>query len=97
MAVQLELPVPAEHLACAEPLRLLIADDEPLARELLRRYVGAVPRRRRWSASAATGDELAEALARRRPDVALLDIRMPGAGRLRRPRRAARGSRRCRP
>lgn len=61
-----------------ETLRVVLADDEPLARELVRGYalghadltvVG----------ECETGDALVEALARLRPDVALLDIRMPGA------------------
>jgi two-component system, LytTR family, response regulator len=64
-------------LMSREPLRLLIADDEPLARDLVRRYaqhhtgIDVV-------AECRTGDELATALGRVQPDVALLDIRMPG-------------------
>ena len=63
-----------------EALRLLIADDEPLARDLLRRYIAGVPDVRLVS-ECATTDEVAAVLAREgeRPDVALLDIRMPGA------------------
>jgi two-component system, LytTR family, response regulator len=58
-------------------LRLLIADDEPLARDLLRRYAAAVPGLD-LVCECATTDAVAEGLARERPDVALLDIRMPG-------------------
>ena len=61
-----------------EALRLLIADDEPLARDLLRRYIAGLPDVRLVSECATTG-EVAAGLARERPDVALLDIRMPGA------------------
>jgi two-component system LytT family response regulator len=59
-------------------LRLLIADDEPLARALARRYASAQPDVDVVS-ECASGDELARALPEVRPDVALLDIRMPGA------------------
>lgn len=60
-----------------ERLRLLIADDEPLARALLRDYaqlacdVEVV-------AEADSGNQLADRIADSRPDVALVDIRMPG-------------------
>ena len=58
-------------------LRLLIADDEPLARDLLRRYIGAVPGLTLVCECEST-DDVEAGLARARPDVALLDIRMPG-------------------
>ena len=61
-----------------EVLRLLIADDEPLARDLARRYAAAQPDLEVVS-ECASGDELARALPEIRPDVVLLDIRMPGA------------------
>ena len=61
-----------------EPLRLLIVDDEPLARGLMRQYADAEAGVE-VIGEAATGEELADALARARPDVALVDIRMPGA------------------
>ncbi|HUL71697.1 MAG TPA: LytTR family DNA-binding domain-containing protein [Vicinamibacterales bacterium] len=60
-----------------EALRLLIADDEPLARDLVRRYAADQPGVLVVS-ECASGDELARALPAVRPDVALLDIRMPG-------------------
>ena len=67
-----------------DTLRLLLADDEPLARELVRGYSHAQDGLEVVS-ECATGDELADTLASHRPpaipgiDVALLDIRMPGA------------------
>src|SRR5262245_14224887 len=70
--------MPTSAKATAGLLRLLIADDEPLARELLRRYadgIGGV----RLVRECATGDDVAASLIEDRPDVALLDIRMPGA------------------
>src|SRR5262245_6182372 len=64
-----------------DTLRLLVADDEPLARELVRGY-SASQAGLEIVGECATGDELAETLAPQPPraiDVALLDIRMPGA------------------
>jgi two-component system LytT family response regulator len=60
-----------------ESLRLLVADDEPLARELIRRYAAGQPGIT-IVAEAASGDELAEELARTPVDAALVDVRMPG-------------------
>lgn len=60
-----------------DALRLLIADDEKLARDLVRRYA----ERERdviIVAECADGDELALELPRAKADVALLDIVMPG-------------------
>jgi two-component system LytT family response regulator len=59
-------------------LRLLIADDEPLARDLLRRYAAAVPGIA-LVCECTTTEEVAAGLARERPDDALLDSRLPGA------------------
>jgi two-component system LytT family response regulator len=58
-------------------LRLLIADDEPFARTLVRQYAAADPGIE-IVAECETGDDLAPALAAVRPDVVLLDVRMPG-------------------
>jgi two-component system, LytTR family, response regulator len=60
------------------PLRVLIADDEPLARELVRRYVMSMHDAEIVS-DRADGDAFAAALATRDIDVVLLDVRMPGA------------------
>ena len=60
-----------------ERLRLIIADDEPLARALVRQYA-STDEGLEVVGEAATGDELSEALAHERPDIALVDIRMPG-------------------
>jgi two-component system LytT family response regulator len=62
----------------AEPLRLLIADDEKLARDLVRRYVES-ERDVVIVAECNDGDDLARELPRVRADVALLDIVMPGS------------------
>jgi two-component system, LytTR family, response regulator len=58
-------------------LSLLIADDESLARDLVRRYA-ASQSGLEIVAECSSGDELADALRNARPDLMLLDIRMPG-------------------
>jgi two-component system LytT family response regulator len=58
-------------------LRLLLADDEPLARTLVRQYAAEHPQIE-IVAECQSGDEVRDGLASARPDVALLDIRMPG-------------------
>ncbi len=57
--------------------RVLIADDEPLARERLARLVEAIPECNVCGA-AADGREVLTVSAESAPDVVLLDIRMPG-------------------
>ncbi|MGF2735445.1 LytR/AlgR family response regulator transcription factor [Marinobacter sp. DUT-1] len=58
-------------------LDILIADDEPLARERLRRLVDALPGYR-ICGEAADGDSTLQKVAELEPDILLLDIRMPG-------------------
>jgi two-component system LytT family response regulator len=60
-----------------EPLRLIVADDEALARKLARQYAARVPDVEIIAECADTG-ELEVALARQHVDAVLLDIRMPG-------------------
>ena len=66
------VPVPV-----AKELRVIVVDDEPLAREdivqLLSRRAGV-----HVVATCANGIEALDAVRRLRPDVLLLDIRMPG-------------------
>lgn len=59
------------------PLRVLVADDEPLARQLVRRLLEAQADVI-LVAECADGDSLAGALEREAVDVMLLDVRMPG-------------------
>lgn len=63
----------------AKPLRVLIADDHVPTREDVRR---ALEDDERFSVCAAVADAAEAVLAaiRERPDVCLLDIRMPGSG-----------------
>ncbi|MBW4935471.1 LytR/AlgR family response regulator transcription factor [Marinobacter sp. F4206] len=56
---------------------ILIADDEPLARERLRRLVDALPGYQ-VCGEAADGDAALKQVADLEPDILLLDIRMPG-------------------
>jgi DNA-binding NarL/FixJ family response regulator len=63
----------------SEPLRVLIADDHPPTRDDLLRALRGDERFEvcAWAADAA---EAVQAAVRERPDVCLLDIRMPGSG-----------------
>lgn len=56
----------------------LIADDEPLLREHLREKLAALWPELSIVGEAANGDEAAEMIARLAPDIAFLDIKMPG-------------------
>jgi two-component system response regulator AlgR len=63
----------------AEPLRVLIVDDEPLARSRLRALLGQCRDPAALAAGEAASAAQALALARQQPfDLALLDIHMPG-------------------
>jgi two-component system, LytTR family, response regulator len=59
-----------------EPIRTLIADDEPLARRQLRALLRRDPQIE-LIAEAASGQEARRALLQNQPELALLDIRMP--------------------
>lgn len=61
----------------AEPMRVLIADDEPLARERLRAMLLAQPGVE-VVAEAGDGHAALHACAEHHPDMILLDISMPG-------------------
>ncbi len=58
-------------------MNILVVDDEPLARARLRRLIEAIPGRV-CVGEAADGMQALAACERLRPDVVLLDIRMPG-------------------
>jgi DNA-binding LytR/AlgR family response regulator len=58
----------------------IIADDEDLQRSDLRRMLGAAWPELEIVADCEDGAEALDAIARLRPDVAFLDIRMPGIG-----------------
>jgi DNA-binding NarL/FixJ family response regulator len=58
---------------------VLVCDDAPLAREAVRRCVGTVPGVERVTA-AGSGEEVLARYPLERPDLVLLDVRMPGVG-----------------
>ena len=59
-------------------MKVLIADDEPLARERLARLVSALPGYTALPEMASNGQEVLDIVAEQHPDIVLLDIRMPG-------------------
>jgi two-component system LytT family response regulator len=61
-----------------EPVRVLIADDEPPARAKVRRFLAADPEMD-VVGEAGSGPEAVDAIRRLRPDLVFLDIQMPGA------------------
>ena len=61
------------------PIRVLIADDQPLARSGLRTILGAEDDIE-VAGEAADGAEAAAKAARLAPDVVLMDVEMPGTG-----------------
>src|SRR3954447_6209728 len=66
------------HTACQmAPLRVLVADDHPLILLSLAGVVQAHPELE-LAARAATGDEALQAALAERPDLAVLDVQMPG-------------------
>ena len=65
--------------AQARPIRILIADDDPSVRSTLADLFTSFPGFE-LVAQAEDADEAVAASALHRPDVALLDVRMPGGG-----------------
>lgn len=59
-------------------MNVLIVDDEPLARERLARMVGQLDGYRVLEPLASNGEEALALIDSLRPDIVLLDIRMPG-------------------
>jgi DNA-binding LytR/AlgR family response regulator len=57
-------------------LRVLIADDEPIAREILREHVDSIAGLE-YAGEASTGTEALSRIFDLRPDVVLLDLQMP--------------------
>ena len=61
-------------------LRVVVADDEPLVRQGMRLVLELEPGLEILG-EASDGREALELVRRHRPDLALLDVRMPGDGR----------------
>ena len=59
------------------PIRLVLADDHPIVLDGLKQLFSAEPDFK-IAATAANGDEALEAVRRLKPDILVLDIRMPG-------------------
>ncbi|MFH8445254.1 response regulator [Streptomyces sp. NPDC018026] len=70
-------PTDGPHHAAAGPIRLLVVDDQYLVRTGLATLLRAAPGME-VVGEAADGAEAVELAARTRPDVVLMDIRMPG-------------------
>ncbi len=69
-------PDPARAARCPDTLRLLLADDNPVVRTGMASVLATVPGME-VVATASTGREAMELVASVRPDIALLDVRMP--------------------
>jgi CheY-like chemotaxis protein len=65
--------------ATTRSLSILLADDSEVVRAVLSRLVASDPRFH-LAAAAADGDEAVAQAEARRPDLAVLDVRMPGGG-----------------
>ena len=76
-----------------DPIRVLVADDEETVVDVLRTLIGSDPSLR-FVGAAHNAEDAIEMTARERPDVVLLDVRMPGGGGLRATREI---TRRCAP
>jgi len=57
-------------------MKVLIADDEPVARQILREHVESIPAAE-VAAEASTGSEALARILETQPDVVLLDLQMP--------------------
>ena len=73
------------------PITVLVAEDEPQVREVLEALI-ATDRRLRFVGGAEEAEAAIELAASQRPDVALIDVRMPGGGGVRAAREIVRRS-----
>lgn len=63
----------------ADPMRVLIVDDHPVTRDGLRSALSTTTEVE-VVGEASTGEEAVEAVARLKPEVVFMDVRMPGMG-----------------
>jgi DNA-binding NarL/FixJ family response regulator len=71
-----------ERVEETSPIRVLVADDEETVVDVLRALIGSDPSLR-FVGAAHNAEDAIELTVRERPDVVLLDVRMPGGGGLR--------------
>lgn len=67
------------NAVAAPPIRIVIADDDPAIREVLADIIG-LQSGFELVGVAATGEEAVSLCLQRHPDVAVMDVRMPGTG-----------------
>lgn len=77
-------------------MKILIADDEPLVRFSLKSMIEELNLGLTLAGEATNGEELVSLVHKSRPDIALVDIRMPGLGGLAAIRKAQKGGSRTR-
>jgi DNA-binding NarL/FixJ family response regulator len=82
-----------ERVEETTPIRVVVADDEETVVDVLRTLIGSDPSLR-FVGAAHNAEDAIELAVRERPDVVLLDVRMPGGGGLRAAREI---TRRCAP
>ncbi len=80
-AIPLAIPAMLAPSDAARPaevaaLRVLIADDEPIARQVLREHIESIPALE-IAGEAATGAETLQRILDLKPDLVLLDLQMP--------------------
>jgi DNA-binding NarL/FixJ family response regulator len=74
--------MPSASETVEDPIRVMVADDEETVVDVLRTLIGSDPSLR-FVGAANNAEDAIEMTARERPDVVLLDVRMPGGGGLR--------------
>ena len=75
---RLERAIPVSSLAATRPLRVLLADDEELARRALAAMISRTQVPAEIVGEASDGDEAVRRVGELQPDLVMMDIRMPG-------------------
>ena len=85
---------PGPSATVARRISCLVADDHAIVREGLRRVLSQ-PEDMVVVGEASSGEAAVELVARRRPEVVLMDARMPGMGGVEATQRSSRGTPTC--